>query len=411
LRLNLILNNISAPIKLISPIPALFLVAGPAIAQESSQELSRRIDQLARQVEDLRIGEVPSATAGKTVSGLGPAASKVYQASQGVSVGGYGEMLFTGKSGADDTIDFYRAITYIGYRFDENWVFNSEIEIEHVTEPAVEFAYIDWLGSDSLNFRVGHLLVPSGWINEMHEPTTFWSTNRPELERQILPSTWHGNGFGAWGNLGEDFSYRVYLMEGFDASYTTDNDGNPLNYNPLDDENTLRGWRQKGSRALANNPALAARLDWAGVDGLVVGTSLFSGDSGQELSVPNHEDLPTTLKDVHFQYDQGAFRVRGLWADGDIGRDSGIDEELGGWYVEAGYDLLAGSDSSLIPFLRTSTYDLDAESSSLSEVESLTLGVAWQPISEIIFKADHTTHSYADGNEEKIFGVAVGYVF
>ena len=147
MRLNLILNNISAPSTLIPLIPALFLVAGPAIAQENSQELSRRIDQLARQVEDLRIGEVPSATAGKTVSGLGPAASKVYQASQGVSVGGYGEMLFTGKSGADDTIDFYRAITYIGYRFDENWVFNSEIEIEHVTDPAVEFAYLDWLGS------------------------------------------------------------------------------------------------------------------------------------------------------------------------------------------------------------------------------------------------------------------------
>ena len=136
-------------------LPALFLVAGPAIAQESPKELSRRIDQLARQVEDLRIGEVASETAGKTVSGLGPAASKVYQASQGVSLGGYGEMLFTGKAGADDTIDFYRAITYIGYRFDENWVFNSEIEFEHVTETTVEFAYLDWLASDAMNFRVG----------------------------------------------------------------------------------------------------------------------------------------------------------------------------------------------------------------------------------------------------------------
>ena len=114
------------------------------------------MEELRWQVEDLRIGEVPSTTAGKTVSGLGPAASKVYQASQGVSVGGYGEMLFTGKSGADDTIDFYRAITYIGYRFDEDWVFNSEIEIEHGNsddgEVALEFAYLDWLGSDSLNF-------------------------------------------------------------------------------------------------------------------------------------------------------------------------------------------------------------------------------------------------------------------
>ncbi len=387
-----------APHIKISLLPALFLVAGPAIAQESPQELSRRIDQLARQVEDLRIGEVDSA-------GHGHGASKIYQASPGVSVGGYGEMLFTGKPGADDRIDFYRAVTHIAYKFDENSVFNSEIEFEHVTETTVEFAYLDWLASDAMNFRVGHLLVPSGWINEMHEPTTFWSSNRPELERQLLPSTWHGNGFGVWGDLSEDFSYKVYLMEGFNAS----NDG--TNYYAVEGEGGLRDWRQKGSNALANNPALAARLDWMGMDGLVLGASLFSGDSGQDTSVVNYEDLPTTMTDVHFQYDQGGFRVRGLWADGNIGRDSGTDEELDGWYVEAGYDLLAGSDLSLTPFIRTSTHDLDAESISLSEVESTTFGLAWQPIPDIIFKADHTTNSYADGNEEKIFGVAVGYVF
>ena len=379
-----------------------------AHAQESSQELSRRIDQLAQQVNDLSLGETGNKGDLQSMHGLGPAASNVYAIDQGVSIGGYGEMLFTGESGANDQLDFYRAITYIGYRFNEDWLFNSEIEWEHVNETAVEFAYLDWIGgTETLNTRVGHLLVPSGFINEMHEPTTFWSANRPEMERQIMPSTWHANGAGIWGDISDTLSYRVYLMEGLDAPH----DG--TDYDAMN--SGLRDWRQKGSKAIANSPAVAARMDWDTGTGLMIGASMFSGNSGQDEAVTNREDLATSITDVHAQFDSGPLRIRGLWASGSIGRDSGVDEEIGGWYLEAGYDLFAGSSSSssLTPFIRTGAYDLDSDDTATgSEIDNLTIGVAWQPIDEIIFKVNSTANSFADGSDdEDILGVSVGYVF
>ncbi|MCH2113115.1 MAG: hypothetical protein MK213_09675, partial [Planctomycetes bacterium] len=176
--------------------------AGDGAAQDTptNEELSRRMDLLAGQIEQMEMGAAGAEVGSQ--HGMGPAASKVYSAAEGMSFGGYGEMLYTGKDSGNE-LDFYRAIIYAGYRFDDNWVFNSEIEIEHVDEIYLEFAYVDYNNGEGLGYRAGHMLVPMGWINELHEPTTFWSANRPELERRILPSTWHENGIGMYGESGD----------------------------------------------------------------------------------------------------------------------------------------------------------------------------------------------------------------
>src|SRR5437867_8183323 len=63
---------------------------GPA----TLQELERKIEALAQEIERLRIGEAAAPPAQEPVPGFGPAASKVYAIKRGVSVGGYGEMLY-----------------------------------------------------------------------------------------------------------------------------------------------------------------------------------------------------------------------------------------------------------------------------------------------------------------------------
>ena len=62
---------------------------------------------------------------------------------------------------------------YLGYHFSENFVFNSEIEFEHINELSVEFAYIDWIPTENLTVRLGHVLIPMGIVNEKHEPLHF----------------------------------------------------------------------------------------------------------------------------------------------------------------------------------------------------------------------------------------------
>ena len=81
--------------------------------------------------------------------GLAPAASKVYKRDRGLSIGGYGEIVFwkpttnrvrtSGGVTVDQTrSDAQRLILYAGYKFNDGLVFNSEIEFEHgTTDPTV----------------------------------------------------------------------------------------------------------------------------------------------------------------------------------------------------------------------------------------------------------------------------------
>jgi hypothetical protein len=74
------------------------------IAEQRLDEIERKIEILAAEVEDLKVGEAAvTASREAALPGLGPAASKVYQKESGVSIGGYGEALY--ESFADERDD------------------------------------------------------------------------------------------------------------------------------------------------------------------------------------------------------------------------------------------------------------------------------------------------------------------
>jgi hypothetical protein len=120
------------------------------LAEQRLAEIERRLEILAEEVENLKVGEA-SVTVSRDgeYSGLGPAASKVYAKEQGVSVGGYGEALLEifdderedgSASDKTDRFDFLRAVFYFGYNFSDSWVFNSEIEYVHASTSEGGFA-------------------------------------------------------------------------------------------------------------------------------------------------------------------------------------------------------------------------------------------------------------------------------
>ena len=67
-------------------------------------------------------------------------------------------------------LDFLRHVFYMGYRFDDRWLFNAKLDIEHADEISVEFACLDYRVNDRLAVRSGLVLVPLGLVNEFHEP-------------------------------------------------------------------------------------------------------------------------------------------------------------------------------------------------------------------------------------------------
>ncbi|MGD2115485.1 MAG: hypothetical protein PVG07_10555 [Acidobacteriota bacterium] len=409
--------------------------SGPADAAEGLaarlEEIERRIAILAEESERREIGEA-AVMADESELGFGPAASKIYRTEQGLSIGGYGEMLYENfeserddgaDSDATDELDFLRGIVYFGYKFNDNWLFNSEIEFEHAStgeegSASVEFAYLDYLWKPELNARAGLLLVPMGFVNELHEPTVFLGARRPDVESRIIPTTWRENGFGLFGEVGP-VSYRTYIVNGLEGAEFSGGG--------------LRGGRQKGSKAIAEDFAWVGRIDYEPVPGLLLGGSAYVGDSGQGLTTAAGEevDLTTTILEGHAEWRWRGLELRFLGARADLDDaalfnratgltgSSSVGEELSGWYAQAGYDVLSrtGSGHELIPYVRWE--ELDTQDSvpagftrnPANDQESLTLGLAWKPFPQAIVKADYQDYDNGAGTGLDQLNVALGYIF
>ncbi|HEX6135874.1 MAG TPA: hypothetical protein VFZ24_18010, partial [Longimicrobiales bacterium] len=406
----------------------LSLTAASGAAQDTTElaRIRRQVEALTRELESLRLGQDVAPRADSSAYGLGPAAAKVYRVRQGVSIGGYGEVLYENfaveredgaASGRRDQIDALRAIVYVGYKFSDQWLFNSELEFEHgSTDQAgsvsVEFAYLDFVPSPHLGVRAGLLLVPMGFINELHEPPVFLGTTRPLTETALIPTTWRENGIGVFGEAG-DLSYRAYVVNGLDAI-----GGGSSNAGGFS-AGGLRGGRQKGSRALMERPAVVGRIDYTpggALRGLLVGGSAYYGESGQGAAdggTGEEIDAATAILEAHAQYRAHGLDVRGLFAHGKVtdaaqvnaarslAGSSSVGSELRGWYVQGGYDVLRPFDFTheLMPYIRYEKLDTQLEvpagftANPANDRNVIAIGAQWKPFTNIALKADYQIHS------------------
>ena len=444
------------------------LAAAPAVGQETTRdreaaaaqaeapatppdaaELERRIEALAAEVNDLKLGEVAKKLESRY--GLGPAASKVYGVERGFSFGGYGEAVYANfdteredgiASGEPDRVDFLRQILYIGYKYDAHILLNAEIEFEHATsdkngEVSVEFATVDFMLDPAINGRAGLLLVPMGWINELHEPPVFLGANRPVVEQTIVPTTWRANGAGIFGQPSGRFDglqYRAYLIEslasvGETGEFTAEG---------------LADGRQLGSEALMQDAAGVVRADYER-RGITAGGSVFFGNTSQDATFagPSGQEKFggfTTVYEGHVQLRHRGLQLRGLVAGASVDDAAAINQvndftgtqsvgsRLQGWYVEAGWDVLRawrpGSRFALVPFARYEALDTQAEvpetpasitpsyaADPAHDQQIVTAGVAFYPHAQVVFKADHEfRRNEADTGVDR-WNLALGYLF
>jgi hypothetical protein len=398
----------------------------PAAAADRMAELERQVEALAAEVERIKLQDV-AIEPGARMFGLSPAASKVYFKESGVSIGGYGEALYQNFDDPkkNDEWDFLRMILYVGYKYNERLVLNTEFELEHASTDkkgyaSVEFAYIDYLWRPELNLRGGVLLVPVGLLSEFHEPTTFFGARRPDTESRIIPSTWRENGVGLFGDIA-GFSYKAYVVNGFKGEDFT--------------AAGVRGGRQKASKALANDLAGVFRLDYTAIDDLLVGASVYRGDAGQDLPF----SVDTTIADAHLDWNRKGFSLRALGAIAELDGAGALSEFLAkkaekkpadfdpvgermiGWYVEAGFDLFSvlrpGGEAALTPFVRIESYNTQDKvpagftASGKNDIDLTVLGVNFKPIEEVVLKAEYQIYDDAANSLKDQWNLAMGYIF
>lgn len=401
-------------------------------------ELERRIDLLAAEIEKSRTGGAAEAepVAEQPVPGFGPAASKVYAKPHGVSVGGYGEAVYDNASeerqdgepsGATNRIDLVRNVLYVGYKFTDRILFNSELEVEHATtgegdeekgEVSAEFAYLDFKPWKNVGLRAGLLLMPVGFVNELHEAPVFHGARRPAVETAIIPSTWRENGAGMFGETGP-VQWRAYVVAGLSSAGF--------------EAAGIREGRQGGSDSLAEDLGVAARADFTGVSGLLAGASVFTGESGQGNVVGGAELRGrVTLFEGHAQYEWRGLQLRLLGARTRIDDAALINEQNGlvdaesvgecqhGWYAQAAYDVMTLWPSgrwSVTPFVRYEGLDTQAEvpvgfeRDPANDRSVLVAGVDVKPIPGVVIKADFQSERNEARTGTNRFHLAVGYLF
>jgi hypothetical protein len=393
------------------------------------EELNRRVDVLAEEVERLRSGEPELEVTPERARamGLGFSAASVYRKERGVSFAGYGEMLYENYSSTDQAgsarnqgtqMDFLRAVMYFGYRFNDKFLFNSEVELEHANEIWLEFAYVDYIAHPAATLRGGLVLVPMGLTNEFHEPNAFLGARRTETESRIIPSTWRENGFGVVGGTGK-LSYRAFIVNGMNAAgFTADG---------------LRGGRQRGSRSRMSDAAFVGRLDATPVPGVLVGGSFYAGDSDQNQYVVGGRqlDVGTRIGEFHTQLQMRGFDLRGLvaravlddvaalnTARGLVGVNT-IAERMDGGYVQMGYNVLSQfqEEASLTPFYRFEKFNTHktpvagAPANAAMDRKYHTFGFQFQPIQNVVVKTDYQWIRNVANTGLSQFNIALGYTF
>jgi len=338
------------------------------------------------------------------------------------TIGGYGNLNYNNYSGgatANDKIDLQRFVLFFGHKFNDAVSFKSELEIEHAVassddagEAEVEQAYLDFHFNDKVNAKVGLFLIPMGMLNESHEPPTFFGVERNEVETRIIPTTFREAGIGVYGEVLPSLNYQLNLTTTFNIKKFDD---------PLFG---IASAHQEGQLADAEDFAVSGALNYTGITGLLVGSAIYTGNTGQGDHAIGNARL--TLWDVHTRYQVGRLDMRALYAHGhlddaaNIKTVTGFDapESFYGWFTEAAYHVWKSGDMDFAPFVRYESYDTQAKlpAGSFRVVGSQnrvwTVGASYWPDAQVVFKADYQTYDRQDDDKgDRRVNLGMGYMF
>jgi len=407
--------------------------------------------------------------ADKGLFGLAPSPIK------GLNFGAYGELKVGSMQNPSangqwqNGFDGGRLVLLPSYSFTDRIIFNAEIEFEHGGTgfdnddklhgtAELEQAFVDFKIRDYFNLHSpGIDLVPLGRTNLTHEPTTFYSVQRPELANGLVPTTFFVPSWGtAYGTIADGLDYKFQVSnsaEDFGDSFDKRTDGNAVAPGPYAagiDGKTALGFSRPpvgDFSQINNNVAYAAQLRWtpAFVPGL-------SGSAGVYFT-PNveprgaHTDLGAalgrsslTLVDAEFLYriPKSGWEFRGeyvqaffgnpanLRANNDSDPTNNVGSTMWGLSGEAAYHVplgpVLGSEWEAVPFARYTYEDLQTggfrgtdpnSPTGAGHLQFYTMGVAVFPTPELVMKLNyqHVQDRESGGAKADSVLAGVGFFF
>lgn len=353
---------------------------------------------------------------------------------------GYGEINYNRpfRDQSQTQLDVRRAVIGIAHQASERTRIVGEFEFEHsVTsaddagEVAVEQLYVEHRLSDNVSAKGGLFLIPLGFLNLVHEPTSYYGVERNFVETAIIPSTWREVGLSAFGVSDAGLRWDVGLTSGFNLNKW---DGASTEGK----ESPLAAIHQEGQLARANNLSAYGALSWRGTPGLDVGAGLFSGKLAHKVKTPSDSeanaaglyapDARLTLWDAHVRWTPGKWDLSALYARGSITDTAGFNERLAGtnlvpksffgWYTQAAYKVWESGEYALSPFARYEVFNTAASFAALPaglsvdadrDEKVVTTGANLRIGSNVVLKADVQRFQVARARDRLNLGI--GYQF
>ena len=408
------------------------------------EELKRQVKSLQEQVQTMKEGPRGDAE----TEGL---LTERFFKGKGLTIGFYGEAKYRIPESGGNSFDPHRFVLAPSYQINDWLVFNSELEFEHggidenppdrrsrfAGEVELEQMYVDILLNEHFNIRsLGIDLVPVGRINKYHEPTLFYSTERPEIYTQIIPSTWMEPSVGFFGKVVEGLDYQVMVSSGIEDYIATAPTTSGINGN-----NGFRDSRPALRPNDVNSLAYTGRLHYSGIPGLDASTSLYvtevEGLTGETLvglwDVEGLYRVPNTGLELRgdFAYWHIADPEE-LVANNNTSATDDVGGRMYGWYAEAAYHFWPdawkegrGRDMDVVPFVRYSQIRTQSDlldgsgyrDDGTANREFLTFGLAYYLNQNFVMKADYrhnldgTSVSATSGGSQDYFQLGMGVAF
>ncbi len=446
-------------------------------AQAEDKAIEERIQKLEQQLQELKAFEekerekermrepAPPLPPGKAPTGVGPIPeiarerpgeekvplsfastgsgrllyAKPFVSAPKATVGGYADIQYNAltRSNLDNrsrnTFNQVRMIPFIYSDVTDRIKFATEIEFERGGtnnnqsdgEIKLEFAQIDYLFNENINFRGGIILVPMGKFNLLHDSPLNDLVDRPMVARMIMPSTWSEAGAGLYGTVYpgklSKVDYEIYVINGFQP--TVSNNTVAGQGTVITDLAGMRNARGSLARTTHDDKAIVGRLAYSPLLGIEVAGSAYHGlfNNRAVAGGPNNFDSYINMYAIDWTLQKGPWEFIGEshWvriSGNQVGANVG-PAGMAGYYVQLNYHFLPEFLKKLAPnhFTDASTFtavvrweQIDTDTSDLTrnaclagialasscpgnvrELNRLTIGLNYRPIEDTVFKFEY----------------------
>jgi hypothetical protein len=398
----------------------------------------------------------------------------------GLKIGMYGEIKYGSQQNPhaggqwQNGFDMGRVVLLPTYQVTDNIIFNAEIEFEHggIAFAAddklggsveIEQAFFDLRFNDHFILRSpGVDLVPISFNNLYHEPTLFYSVQRPELANGLIPTTWWAPSAGFYGKIVDGLNYQ------FQVSHSAEDFGDDFAHRGENGAPTPGGYAAgiNGADALAlaraplgdftqmsNQPAFAFRLSYqpgflpgfAGSSAVYHSPNVTPRGAYSDEVLPDGSNrllgknsltifdtearyrVPNTGLELRAEYAHVSFgNPENLRANNDGIDDNNVGKNMWGYSGEIAYHFrmgtILGSEWEAVPFYRYTRQNLQTGglfgmdpngATGSGDMTFHDVGVAVFPNPSLVFKLNYTKiqdHTVTGPMADRVLG-GVGWLW